>query len=266
MTEATVLNCQGLSFAYGEEPVLRDVNLELQRGLLYGIIGPNGSGKTTLLDLCTGSKRPSTGEIRLLSRPLRTFSAREKAQQIALVPQEYRMDLGFTVTELVLMGRHPYIPRFGSPSAEDWRQVQQAIDDIGITDIADRSTSHLSGGQKQRVVVARALAQNTPILLLDEATANLDIQYTLQIFNLSRNLVKQKNRTVLAVVHDLNLAAAYCDALIVMEKGKVVVSGPTENVLDAGTIKQVFGVESRIYWDAYNQTKQISFLYGGKNR
>jgi iron complex transport system ATP-binding protein len=144
---------------------------------------------------------------------------------------------------------------------EDWRQVEAAMAAIGISHFKDRFVNELSGGEKQRVVVARALAQQTRYLLFDEATSSLDVRYTMQIFNVARNLVKEEGRTVIAVIHNLNLAAAYCDEIIFMQGGKVAACGPTETVLEAALIKKVFGVESRVGFDQFSHTQQISFRY-----
>lgn len=263
MSRLTALSTENLCFSYGSTAILHDVNVALQTGKFYGIIGPNGCGKTTLLDLLTGNKTSSSGTVHIFGTPLNNYSKKDLARQLALVPQEYDTGFGFSVEEVVLMGRHPHIPRFSSPAPKDWDSVDNAMKAIGITDMRDRYTSTLSGGQKQRTVVARALAQDTPLLLFDEATSSLDIKYTLQIFNLARDLVQSQNRTIIAVMHNLNLAAAYCDEILIMNDGKIVRSGPTAKTLTTDIIKDVFGVESNIFWDEYNQSQQISFRYRG---
>jgi len=261
MSKRIALSCQNLHFSYGTSATIHDINVELVEGQFYGIIGPNGCGKTTFLDLLTGNKKPLSGSVQLHQKPLSSYNKRELAQQLALVPQEYDTGFGFSVEEVVLMGRHPHIPRFASPSSADWAQVDDAMEAIGISDLRDRYTATLSGGQKQRTVVARALAQDTYLLLFDEATSSLDIKYTLQIFNLVKKLVKEQNRTVIAVMHNLNLAAAYCDELLIMDNGTIAHSGATDEVLTTDVIKNVFGVDSTIVWDECNQTKQVSFHY-----
>lgn len=261
MSSSTTLSTQSLSFSYGNTSVFEDINVELEAGKFYGIIGPNGCGKTTFLDLLTGNKKPSSGSVLLLGKSLSSYGKKDLAQRLALVPQDYDTGFSFSVEEVVLMGRHPHIPRFSSPSPTDWQCVDNAMKDIGIADLRNRYTNTLSGGQKQRAIVARALAQDTPILLFDEATSSLDIKYTLQIFNLAKKLVQKQNRTVIAVMHDLNLAAAYCDEILIMNDGKIVSSGPTVEKLTADIIEEVFEVKSSVFWDEYNQSQQISFKY-----
>lgn len=261
MSKSSSLSTQDLCFSYGNTPIIKDINVEFTPGKFYGIIGPNGCGKTTLLDLLTGNKKPFSGSVHLAGSPLNTYSKKHLAQRLALVPQEYDTGFSFSVEEVVLMGRHPHIPRFSSPTLGDWKYVDNAMKAIGITDLRNRFTSTLSGGQKQRTIVARALAQDTSLLLFDEATSSLDIKYTLQIFNLARDLVQQQSRTIIAVMHNLNLAAAYCDEILIMNDGQIVRSGPTEETLKESIIEDVFEVKSRVFWDEYNQSHQISFKY-----
>jgi len=261
MNSSTIISTENVCFSYGKSGTLHDISIALNSGSFYGIIGPNGCGKTTFLDLLTGNREPSSGLVCLHDQPLAGYTKRDLARQLALVPQEYDTGFGFSVEEVVLMGRHPHIPRFGSPSHEDWQHVDRAMDAIGITALRDRYTNTLSGGQKQRTVVARALAQNAPLLFFDEATSSLDIKYTLQIFNLVKKLVQQQNRTVVAVMHNLNLAAAYCDELLIMKDGSIVSQGATSTTLTPEIIQEVFGVTSSIVWDDFNGINQVSFRY-----
>lgn len=251
----------GVGFAYGETTALADLDITLAPGRFYGIVGPNGCGKTTFLDLLTGGKSPDQGSVFFMDRPVAEYRRRDLARLVALVPQDFAIDFAFTVQEVVLMGRNPHIGRFASPGAEDWLQVDAAMAAIGISHFKERFVNELSGGEKQRVVVARALAQQTPYLLFDEATSSLDVRYTMQIFNVARRLVREEGRTVIAVIHNLNLAAAYCDELIFMQAGKVAACGPTDTLLDPVLIKKVFGVESRVAFDEFSNTRQISFRY-----
>jgi len=261
MIKSSALCTQNLCFSYGKTPIIDDINIDFSTGRFYGIIGPNGCGKTTFLDLLSGNKKPSSGSVELFNKLLSSYNKKNLAKRLALVPQEYDTGFSFSVEEVVLMGRHPHIPRFSSPTPSDWECVDNAMKAIGIADLRNRYANTLSGGQKQRAVVARALAQDTPLLLFDEATSSLDIKYTLQIFNLARNLVQKQNRTIIAVMHNLNLAAAYCDEILIMKDGQIVRSGATAKTLTADIIEEVFEVESSVFWDEYNQSQQISFKY-----
>lgn len=256
-----LFDIKDVSFAYGTTPVLHNINLTLHPGKFYGVIGPNGCGKTTFLDLLTGCKKQLTGTVVYKGKQLHTYTKKDLAQQLALVPQEFDTGFGFTVEEIVLMGRHPHIDRFSAPSKEDWQFVDQALECIGISDLRDRYTNSLSGGQKQRAVVARALAQNAPVLLFDEATSSLDVKYTLQIFNVARKLVRTEGRTVIAVIHNLNLAAAYCDQIILMKDGEITRHGPTGQTMTAETISEVFDVQAKVSLDPFNNAQQVSFQY-----
>jgi iron complex transport system ATP-binding protein len=261
MSSPSLYQIEGLSFAYAGIAAVDDISLDLPPGRFYGIVGPNGSGKTTLLDLLTGLKHPDSGSINFRERPLQSFKRRDLSRQLALVPQEFDTGFGFTVEEIVLMGRHPHIDRFAAPSEKDWKAVDQAMVAIGISDLRHRYTDTLSGGQKQRTVVARALAQETPVLLFDEATSSLDVKYTMQIFNIVRQLVRKESRTVIAVIHNLNLAAAYCDHIIFMKEGRLQQQGPTAETMTAATIAEVFDVQAQVAIDPYSRVHQVSFRY-----
>ena len=250
---------QAVSFGYGGTPVLREVSLALRPGCCYGILGPNGSGKTTLLDLLSGLLRPQSGSIEFKGRPLHSWPKRQLAQQLALVPQDFMVRFGYSVREVVEMGLHPHLHRFAAPSAQDQALVDEALRLTGITVLADRPVTRLSGGEKQRVAVARALAQQPMVLLLDEATSNLDIHHSLEILQLIRQRFEQQGMQVIAVMHDLNLAASFCDHLIFLKQGQVVCQGPTEVVLTPETIAEVYGVEAEVTPNTFTHCRQVSF-------
>ncbi len=252
---------EDISYAYDDSTVICDLSLRLGRGKFFGIVGPNGCGKTTFLDLLIGNKTPGKGRVIFQKKPINSYSRHDLAQQISLVPQEFDTGFGYTVEEIVLMGRHPYIKRFASPAGTDWDLVDKAMKTIGIDDLKDRYTNELSGGQKQRTIVARALAQETPVILFDEATSSLDVKYTLQIFNVAKKLIEEEGKTVIAVIHNLNLAAAYCDEIIFMKDGQIHSHGSTPEVMNPETIRDVFGVETDVSVDLFNQKLQVSFMY-----
>jgi iron complex transport system ATP-binding protein len=235
-----------VSFRYGRTAAINAVSAEIEAGCFYGIIGPNGSGKTTLLDLLSGMITPAAGVIRFNDRPLGSYRRRALARSLALVPQEFSLGFGFSVFDCVLMGRHCHLGRFRRPGPEDFRLVDEALAALDLGQMARRPITSLSGGEKQRVMVARALAQNTTTLLLDEATSNLDVQHTIDILRRCRRLVEKEGRTVVAVLHDLNLAAAFCDRVMVLERGEIAACGRAGDILTPELIAGIFAVEAEV--------------------
>ncbi len=252
-------NVENVSFAYADKAALRAVNLELQPGRFYSILVPNGCGKSTLLDLLIGHLRPGTGRILYKGRQLKDYSRKELAREMALVAQNYSINFSFRVEEIMMMGRYPHIPRFSAPSEQDFALVEQTMDQAGIMEFKDRLITELSGGERQRVVFARALAQDASVLLLDEATSSLDIKHSLGMLGLAARKVRQEKRTVISVFQDINLAAAWGDHCIVMDRGRIAACGPTQDILTEDLIREVFQVENRIRFDEYVQSKQVAF-------
>jgi len=234
------------TFCYGALPVFESLNFSLDKECFYGLIGPNGSGKSTLIDILSGIHPLDKGEIEFRGFPLSIYKKRELARLIALVPQSISLGFDFTVHDIVLMGRNPYINRLSRPTAMDFELVDSALSLLDISHLRKRSVVKLSGGEKQRVIVARAIAQNTDTLILDEATANLDIAHTLKIMQVLAKKVRNTQKTVIAAIHDLNLAAAYCDKLIVLQEGKIRKIGATREVLTAQLIRDVFSVNCTV--------------------
>jgi len=250
-----------LTAAYGRRDVLHDLSFTLEPGLFYGLIGPNGSGKTTLLDLMLANLTPRAGTTLFNGQPVEEFSRRELARQIALVPQDFRINFDFTVFEVVMMGRHPHIPRFANPSAADLAVVDRVLAELEISGLQERLVTQLSGGEKQRVIVARALAQETPVLILDEATSNLDIQHSLQIFQVLKRRCLEQGSTVIAAIHDLNFAAAYCDGILLLNQGRLVTSGPPCEVLNSARLHEVFAIDCQAYTEPFSGAHQIAYRY-----
>jgi iron complex transport system ATP-binding protein len=259
MSDRAVFEVTGLEFAYGSLRVLDGLDLTVEPGFCYGIVGPNGCGKTTLVDLLIRTRQPAAGEIRFMGRDLEGYRRSELARKVALVPQEFGINFPFSVAETVLMGRHPYIARFSSPRAEDREAVERALAEMDLLHLRDKPVTDLSGGEKQRVVLARSLAQETPVLLLDEPTSNLDIRHSLAILGRVRRRVAEEGRTVVAVMHDLNLAAAHCDRLVFLRGGRVYAAGATMDVLNEETIREVFAVDARVGYDDYAGCRLVTY-------
>lgn len=248
-----------ISFNYADKKVIDRFSLDFGPAKFYGIVGPNGSGKTTVLDLLANLRQPAAGSIRYRGRRLSSYSKFELSKEIALVPQNFYINFQFTVREIVMMGRYPHIARFSAPSAEDRRIVQTVMESCNIVNFADRYVTELSGGERQRVVFARALAQNTPVLILDEATSNLDINYSISLLTMAAAGVRNHGKTVIAVLQDINLAAAYCEYLVFMSQGRIVSHGATGEILNSHTLHAVFGVDAKVYFDDYSNSLQVVF-------
>jgi iron complex transport system ATP-binding protein len=259
MSTAPLFEVVDLQFHYPRGRVLEGVSFRLRPGRFYGLLGPNGCGKTTLLDLMTGLKRPTRGQIVFRGRALGAYGRRELAREIALVPQNFYVNFPFTVREVVMMGRYPHLKRFAPPGDEDRRLVQEAMAAADMLRLARQSVTALSGGERQRVIFARALAQNTGMLMLDEATSNLDIRHTLGLLSRTRDRVRQGRLTVLAVFQDVNLAALYCDELLFLQEGCLVAQGPTTEVMRADILEAVYGVDGRIRPHADYGLPQVDF-------
>jgi len=247
-----MFTCKALSFSYRPgKTIIDDLSLEIKKGLFYGLMGPNGCGKTTLIDLLAGHLQPEAGEIILAGRRLGDFSKRELALRIALVPQFYNINFPYTAREIVLMGRYPHLSRFAVIGPEEMEQVEAVMAETDTLALADRPVTELSGGERQRVVFARALVQETPVLFLDEATANLDINHTLNLLTLVKRRIAEKGLTVVSVFQDMNLAAAFCDRLVLLNRGRIGIEGGVEQVLAPEPLAEVFGVEARTYRDPF---------------
>ncbi len=250
---------ENLTFAYGSKTVLEKVDFSLEPGRVYGIVGPNGCGKSTLLDLLAGHRRPGKGRILFKAKPLSAYGRRDLSREFALVPQDFYINFPFRVEEIVMMGRYPHLGRFTRARSLDWQMVDRAMALTGIENFRGRLVTELSGGERQRVVIARALAQDAAWLFLDEATSNLDINHALAILAQMRRSVRQAGKTVVAVLQDLNLAALFCDALLLLKAGRLMTAGPTAEVLTAANLRGLFGVEARVMRDAASGSLHVAF-------
>ncbi len=237
------LSLRDLSWSYENGLVLRGLNLDLPAGGMTGIVGPNGSGKTTLLKLILRLMETPRGAVMLEDRDIRTLGRKELARAEAYVPQESDSVFSYTAAQIVEMGRECRRGRWEGESAEDRAIVREAMEATGVERFRNKPLSHLSGGEAQRVVLARALAQQPRFLLLDEPTNHLDLHHRIGMLELIRRLGREQNVTVLAVLHDLNLALEFCDALVLLDEGRLVKTGVPEEVLDPATVRDVYGLE-----------------------
>ncbi|HJT56943.1 MAG TPA: ABC transporter ATP-binding protein [Ktedonobacteraceae bacterium] len=240
-----LLQVNGISFGYNSQPLLYDIHTRIDAGEMVGLLGPNGSGKTTLLRLISGVLRPQQGKILLEGRDLQAWGRRGIAQRIAVVPQELHVPFAFTVEEMVSMGRTPFINLLGTRNKQDISIVQEAMQSTEITPLAGRIFNELSGGERQRVIMAMALAQQPALLLLDEPTSHLDIKYQIEILELVQRLNHRLGVTVIAAMHDLNLAARYFPRLLLFQRGIVADAGPAE-VLEPHLLRRVYGIDVQV--------------------
>jgi iron complex transport system ATP-binding protein len=234
---------RGVWFRYAYDWILEDFNIDITQGEILGVVGPNGSGKTSLVKLMTGLLDAEQGTVRLQGKDVSTLSPREIARQVAVVSQESHVLFPFTVGELVLMGRFVHQSGWGWESADDLRLARAAMQTMEVDHLAGRTFQQLSGGERQRAMIARALAQQTGILLLDEPTAFLDIKHQLEIYATLKDLNGMRGVTVVLVSHDLNLASQYCDRLLLLHNGRVFCIGTPQDVLTAENLKAVYGCE-----------------------
>ena len=253
------ISAHDLTYEIDGSTLLEGVDLQVDRGQLVGLIGPNGAGKSTLLRTISGILRYRRGSVRLEGEDLRSLPPKEVASTLALVPQIAPYTYGFTSLELVLMGRYPHLGRFQIEGREDDRIARDAMQLTEIEQFADRTLDTLSGGERQRVFVARALAQQPRILLMDEPTANLDVLHQLKVLDLVRQLV-DGGLTAVAAIHDLNMAARYCDKLVLLNNGRVLAVGSPKEVLTPATIESAFGVHSAVYRDPTTGALAISLI------
>jgi iron complex transport system ATP-binding protein len=263
----TEIEVQEIAFQYyNQPPLLQDLSFTIAKGYFTGILGPNGSGKTTLLKCLTKLLAPQKGRIILGEQDLTRWSVREIARKIGVVPQKWEANYAFTARDLVLMGRFAHQKRFQAETAQDLAITQEAMEATNTWQLAERPVTELSGGELQRVIIAQALAQSPEILLLDEPTASLDINHQIEICDLIKALTLKRGLTVVAVFHDLNLAAQYCDRIILLKRGRLFAIGETAAVLTEANINQVYETKVRVKTDPDSGKPEINIYSKGKNQ
>lgn len=256
-----MLKINHLTTGYGEKIILDDINLEVAEGCVVALIGPNGSGKTTLIRAASGVLPLRSGEICVDGKSIHTLPVTERSRLISVVPQVRNTPPAFTVREVVALGRSPWLNWLGQYSGLDEQVVKAVMVSTDIADLAERSIGELSGGEQQRVYLARALAQDTPVLLLDEPTAHLDLQYQINLMKRVYNLAHPsqaelarggRKRAVLVAMHDLNLLSRFADRVILLENGKVVAAGTPAEVLDPVLLSRVYRLPLSIVQDEHS--------------
>ena len=237
-----MIEIRDLWAGYGGNAVLRGVDFSVQAGDFVGVLGPNACGKSTLIRVISGVLRPQSGRLRTCGLEAGFVPARRLAREVAVVPQSTEIPFPFSGFEVVLMGRYPRLGRFAREGPQDLEAVSRALEDTDTAVLADRLVTQVSGGERQRLILARALAQEAPLLLLDEATASLDVHRKIDAFDLLTRL-NRAGTTIVAVMHDLNLAACYCDRLLLLRDGIPLAEGKVEQVLTYRLVKECYGVD-----------------------
>jgi len=239
----SIIEIDNLSFAYDKSPVLSDLSFKVEQGSFLAIAGPNGAGKSTLMNLLCAVLKPNSGRIDIDNETIDSYSTQDLAKKIAIVRQEFVPVFGFNVIEMVLMARTPYYDRMGFETKDDRQIVQNALNATDTEQFASRQLSQISGGERQRVFIARALAQDTPILLLDEPTSFLDLRHQVRVYDLLKKMQLEKGKTIVAITHDINLAAQYCDEVLLLSQDTDYHTGPAADVLSPENLEKVFSVK-----------------------
>ena len=239
----TAINVENLNFAYNDESIISSLSFTVDQGDFLAIAGPNGAGKSSLLNLLIGQLEPSNGNISLMNANLSDYNHKELARKIAIVRQEFVPAFGFTVYDTVMMARTPFFNILGFESSRDRKIVDASLEATGVLHLAQRELNHISGGERQRVFIARALAQDTPIILLDEPTSFLDLKHQIGIYDLLKEMQLESGKTIITVTHDLNLAAQYCDKVLLLGYRDKYHIGEPQDLFVEKKISEIFSVE-----------------------
>ena len=259
------IEMRGVTLAYGRHPVLRDLTFKAAPGEVVGLIGPNGSGKSTVIKALSHVITAAAGRVLVNGRDITAIARLELSCLVGVVPQLPLLPSTFTAFEIVLMGRNPHLGLFQSEGPRDWALARDAMEKTGTLALAGRRVNELSAGEIQSLLIARVLVQETSAILLDEPTANLDIGRQVEVLDLIKGLCQSDSITVLAALHDLNLAAQYCDRLLLINEGHVFAEGTPREVITDANIKRVYGAENCVYTHPANNLPAV-LLSAGRNR
>lgn len=251
------IEVESLYFSYGDSLVLRDINFKIEKGEFVSIIGPNGSGKSTLLKNMISIYKPNKGLIKIDGKELKEYKAKELAKKVAIVLQDTNIAYDFSVFDVVMMGRNPYLGRFQNESYKDFQIVKDSLKLTDTLHLKDKSINQISGGERQRVIIARALAQEPKIILLDEPTSHLDINHQIEILSLLKKLNTEKNMTIVIVIHDINLAARYSNKMILLNKGEILSIGKPKEVITYENIEKAYNLNVVITKNLYTNSPYL---------
>lgn len=255
-----ILEVRNLRAGYGRGDVVRDIDLNIAKGEFACILGPNGSGKSTLVKALQGLLKDVTGEVSVDGDDLFQLTRREVARKIAFVPQAADLTFEFSVLEVVAMGRYSRQGRMAGVSAADRRVIQAVLDMVEISQLQEKKVAHLSGGERQRVLIARALAQDTPLLCLDEPSSHLDLNYGLEVFAILERLQKEEEKTILATEHNINLVIPFAHKIIFLKEGRIHAQGDPAGMITQDHIKDVFRADVDIRENRYSKLPEISLI------
>ena len=256
------IEVENLNHSYNDTLILENISFSVSRGEFFVIIGPNGSGKTTLMKVVSGIEKLQKGRLEIMGHSIQKYSRKALARKIAFVPQTISVDFPFTVTELVLMGRSPHLGILGLEQHKDLEIANKAMRFTGVAHLAHRKIYQLSGGERQRVFIARAIAQEPQVILLDEPTAALDIAHQISVMDLMEKLKKEKGLTIVMISHDINLAAMYGDQLLILKAGRVVSRGKPTAVLNYKTLEEAYGCQLLVDESPLGQYPRITPVPG----
>jgi len=256
----TILKLKNVGLRYGQLWALRALDLDIRQGELFGVLGPNGSGKSTLLKVVDGILPPQEGRVLLKDRPVSTYTRWALAKEVAMVAQENHFRFSFSALEVVLMGRFPHLGRFQFEGNRDMDVAVRALEATRCLDLAERPIHELSSGERQRVLIARALAQEPTVILLDEPTSFLDLRYKREIFNLISSLTSDRGLSVLVVSHDIDLASQYCDRIVMLKEGSVYSTGIPGQVITAPSIEAVYECPVVVDINPVTESPRVSLI------
>jgi iron complex transport system ATP-binding protein len=256
-----MINIKNLSAGYGDKIVLHDISLELAENEFTFILGPNGAGKSTLLKTINGIIAPTHGDITIIEKSFKDYEEKELARAIAFIPQEFHLQFDFTVKEFVLMGRFPWTKQLDTYTKKDVEITEKYLSQLNLVEYNDRYFNQLSGGEKQRILIARALVQETDIILLDESLSFLDINHQIEILKLLKDINEREGKSIIMVSHNLNLAAEFGKRIIFLKNGEVFTSGSPAEVYTKDMLSQIFEMEIAMMENPF--TGKMNIVYGG---